>query len=39
VPGLLLALRGEATAAARARYVEVLVSFVAHGIRGPQAAL
>jgi AcrR family transcriptional regulator len=37
VPGLLLALRGEATAAERARYVEVLVSFVVHGIRGPEA--
>jgi hypothetical protein len=36
VPGLLLALRGEATATRRAGYVDVLVSFVLHGMRGPE---
>jgi AcrR family transcriptional regulator len=37
VPGLLLALRGEATADRRFRYIQVLVSFAVHGIRGPGA--
>jgi AcrR family transcriptional regulator len=37
VPGFLLALRGEATPERRARYVDVLVSLVVHGVRGPAA--
>jgi AcrR family transcriptional regulator len=35
VPGLLFALRGEATVDRRSRYIEALVSFAVHGIRGP----
>ena len=38
VPGFLLSLRGEATPERRARYVDVLVSFVVFGVRGPGAA-
>jgi AcrR family transcriptional regulator len=38
VPGFLLALRGEATPERRAHYVDVLVSLVVHGMRGPAAA-
>lgn len=34
VPGLLLALRGEATPARRAQYVDALVSFIVYGMRG-----
>ena len=37
MPGFLLALRGDATPERRARYVDVLVSFIVHGMRGPAA--
>jgi AcrR family transcriptional regulator len=38
VPGFLLALRGDATAERRARYVTTLTSFVMFGLRGPETA-
>jgi AcrR family transcriptional regulator len=38
VPGFLLALHGQATPERRARYVDVLVSFVVYGVRGPGTA-